>query len=63
MRILDLKYLEFMFMSIVLAEVVVHAHDQLNSRTWDNSTIVARQNLEGRMKRETEDGNDSLVIK
>ena len=63
MRILDFKHLEFMFMSIFLAEVVVHAHDQLNSRTWDNSTIATKQNLEGGMKRETDDGNDGFMIK
>ena len=52
-----------MFMSIFLAEVVVNAHDQLSSRTWDNSTIATKQNLEGRMKRETDDGNDGFMIK
>ena len=63
MRMLDSKYLKFVFMRILLLGVVVHANEQVNSRTWDNSTIAAKQNLEGRMKRETDDGNDGFVVK
>ena len=57
------KYLKFMSITILLAGLVVLADEQENSSTWDDSTIAIRQNLEGWMKRETEDGNDSLVIK
>ena len=63
MRMSNFKYLKFMSISILLAGLVVLADEQENSRTWDDSTIAIRQNLEGRMKRETEDGNDRLVHK
>ena len=63
MPIFDFKYLKSMFMSILLTRVVVFANEQMNSRTGDNSTIATKQNLEGRMKRENEDGNDSVVVK
>ena len=63
MRMSDFKYLKFMSISILLAGLVVLADDQENSRTWGDSTIAIRQNLEGRMKRETEDGNDRFVHK
>ena len=63
MRILDFEYSEFLFMLILLAGVVVDAHDQLNSREWNDSPIAIRQKLEVRLKRETEDGNDSFVVK
>ena len=63
MRMLDSKYLKFVFMRILLLGVVVHANEKVNSRTWNNSTIAAKQNLEGRMKRDTDDGNDGFVVK
>ena len=62
MPIVDFKYLKSMFMSILLARVVVFANEQMNSRTGDDSTIATKQNLEGRMKRETENGNGSYVV-
>ena len=63
MPIFDFKYLKSMLMSILLTRVVVFADEQMNSRTGDDSTIATKQNLEGRMKRENEDGNDSVVVK
>ena len=63
MRMSDFKCLKVISISILLAGVVVLADEQENSRTWDNSTIAAKQNLEGRMKRETDDGNDGFVVK
>ena len=63
MRMSDFKYLKFMSISILLAGLIVLADEQENSRTWGDSTIAIRQNLEGRMKRETEDGNDRFVHK
>ena len=63
MRMLDSKYLKFVFMRILLVGAVVYANEKVNSRAWDNSTIATKQNLEGRMKRETDDGNDGFMIK
>ena len=63
MRMSNFKYLKFMSISILLAGLVVLADEQENSRTWDDSTIAIRQNLEGNIKRETEDGNDRFVHK